>query len=86
MEIKDEKTMKNLLNLNNVVSLSFTQKTWKRGDLFPILTTNDSSIFLSNSVNHGQGLMCLKFQPLFLYKQHPNGHYIDNKDSVKHTF
>ena len=23
MEIKDEKTMKNLLNLNNVVSLSF---------------------------------------------------------------
>ena len=49
----------------------FTQKTWKRGDLFPILTTNDSSIFLSNSVNHGQGLMCLKFKPLFLYKQHP---------------
>ena len=49
----------------------FTQKTWKRGDLFPILTTNDSSIFLSNSVNHGQGLMCLKFKPLFRYKQHP---------------
>ena len=49
----------------------FTHKTWKRVDLFPILTTNDSSIFLSNSVNHGQGSMCLKFKPLFLYKQHP---------------
>ena len=50
----------------------FTHKTWKRVDLFPILTTNDSSIFLSNSVNHGQGSMCLKFKPLFLYKQHPS--------------
>ena len=53
----------------------FCQKTWKRGDLFPILTTKDSSIFLSNLVNHGQGLMCLKFKPLFLYKQHPIVHY-----------
>ena len=64
----------------------FTHKTWKRVDLFPILTTNDSSIFLSNSVNHGQGLMCLKFKPLFLYKQHPiGGHGLATSGTVSHS-
>lgn len=54
----------------------FTPKTGNRGDLLPITTTNDPSVFLSNSVNDSQGLMCLKYKQFFYYKQHPksSGH------------
>ena len=49
----------------------FTPKTCNGGDLLPITTTNDPSVFLSNSVNDSQGLMCLKYKQFFYYKQHP---------------
>ena len=51
------------------------------GDLFSIPITNNSNIFLPNSVNHGFGLMCFKFKDIFKYKQHPNLHHSGSNQS-----
>ena len=47
-----------------------------RGDLLSIAMHIISSIFKLLTVTHGQGLMSIKFNALFMYKQHPTAYSI----------
>ena len=51
---------------------SFTLKTFDRGVFFPIIRTIKSGIFGLLTVNYEEGSMPIKYNALFMNKQHPN--------------
>ena len=50
---------------------SFTLKTFDRGVFFPITRTIKSGIFGLLTVNYEEGSMPIKYNALFMNKQHP---------------
>ena len=52
---------------------SFTLKTSDRGVFFPIIRTIKSGIFGLLTVNYEEGSMPIKYNALFMNKQHPSG-------------
>ena len=50
---------------------SFTLKTFDRGVFFPITRTIKSGIFGLLMVNYEEGSMPIKYNALFMNKQHP---------------
>ena len=72
MMMEEGTKRKNCKNEFFLSKYHFTPKIFNGGDLFSIPITNNSSIFLPNSVNHGLGLMCFKFKEILKYKQHPS--------------
>ena len=53
---------------------SFTLKTFDRGVFFPITRTIKSGIFGLLTVNYEEGSMPIKYNALFMDKQHPTSH------------
>ena len=69
----DGETYRKMTKLNDkVVATGFTPKSWARGTLLPILTYTNSNVFRLISVNEEQGLMPVKYNGVFMNKQHPN--------------
>ena len=58
---------------------SFTLKTFDRGVFFPITRTIKSGIFGLLMVNYEEGSMPIKYNSLFMDKQHPITHTHDSR-------
>ena len=54
---------------------SFTLKTFDRGVFFPITRTIKSGIFGLVAVNYEEGSMPIKYNALFMNKQHPSEYW-----------
>ena len=57
---------------------SFTLKTFDRGVFFPITRTIKSGIFGLLMVNYEEGSKPIKYNALFMNKQHPISYHMHN--------
>ena len=70
-----ETNVENETNFKKICQyVGLPQNSVPRGNLLSITRYTISSIFRLLTVTHGQGLMSIKFNALFMCKQHPNSH------------